>query len=121
VPSGQLRPAVKMTGPTTRGQCVLPEECLEVLIDGEDVMLLAGLRADDVARPDVVLDAFTEDASASPIDQPILIAIVVVAVESPTFTGHPEDPRRSDPRPRGTAVAVDPFRSDIEDRHVRTS
>ena len=70
----------------------LPEERLEVLADGEDIVFLARLGADDVAWPDLVLHSLAEDACPTAIDQPVLVAIVIVTVETPADARHAEIP-----------------------------
>ena len=82
-----------------RPESILPEERLEVLGDGEHVVFLAGLGADDVAWPDLVLHSLAEDACPTAIDQPVLVAIVIVTIETPA---------RRAPRGRSpAAVTVD--------------
>jgi len=66
----------------------------------------ARLRANDVARLDVVLAPFTADPGLSLKDQPVLVEVVKVAVKPPALAGHAENAGAGDLAPLRPVAAV---------------
>jgi len=79
---GLLAGAVKVPQPPSVRVRLVHVEELEVLVtvDLEDVVLVAGLDADDVASLDVGLLAAVQDLRPSTADEIQLVVLVIVAV-----------------------------------------
>jgi hypothetical protein len=98
-----LRRSMQVTDPAARRGSALEPEPADPLGNRHNVVLHARLGADDVAGfhgVPAVADAYERAALE---DQPVLVAVVVVAVEPPARLDS-EDSRARDVRPQGTMV-----------------
>jgi hypothetical protein len=82
-------------------------------------VLVPGARADDVAALDVVFLALAANLGLAPEDQPVLVAVVVVAVEAPALARHSEDTGTGDRRSIRAVAGVHRFLARPNNRHER--
>src|SRR5438477_2749734 len=75
----QLGAAVEVPGAPSGWAWVLEPEGLQVLVDLQDVVLVAGVGADDIPRLHVVLGILAEDPRLAPEHEPVLVEVVVMA------------------------------------------
>ena len=82
---------VEVAGASALGRGVFEVEGFEILIDFCAVVLVAGSGADDVTRLDVVFDSLGDHLGLAFENEPVFVAVVVVAVEPTAFGRNAED------------------------------
>lgn len=114
MPAGIAFGVVQMAGSAAERMPGLAEEATNRLVDLDDVVRRPGWRQDDVTGLHVDLPALEQDLGFALADEPELVDLVVMAVESGALKSDGETTGGGRPRAVGTRLRVQPATRRIE-------
>src|SRR5690349_205515 len=95
-----------MSDASSRRARIFEPEGFKVLVDFQDVMLVAGAGADDIAGLDVEVFALGPDLRLAGEDQPVFVEVVVVAIEAARVAGDAKDAGAGHLAPLGSVAGL---------------
>src|ERR1043166_823549 len=98
---GLLRVAMQVTDLSTVGCRVLEPERFHVFVYLDHIVFVARFGANDIAGLDVILAVLAFHLRFAFEDQPVLVAIMVMAIKSRASLSDPKNPGAGDLRPFG--------------------
>ena len=114
---GFIRVTVLVTGTASLRRGIFKIESFQVLIDLDDIVLIAGFGADKVSRLYIKRPAFRHDLRLTSKYEPVFVTVVIMTVETSVRNEYTKNTGLGHLAPLGAVSAGHCFLAESDNRH----